>query len=80
MPSSLGRPRSRTTRSGWNAAACVERRLAVAGEAHLVALQPQRALERLGDLLVVLDDEHARVAAAGIHLHGQGYGDEVNLR
>ena len=37
----------------------VERRDAVAGEAHLVALQPQRALEHLGDLLVVLDDEDA---------------------
>ena len=37
----------------------VQRLDPVAGELHLVALQPQRALEHLRDLLVVLDDEHA---------------------
>ena len=68
MPSSLGSPRSRITRSGLNAADSVERRLAVGGDADLVALHAQRALEHLGDLLVVLDDEHAWVAAGGIHL------------
>ena len=51
------------TRSGLNADGVVERRLAVDGEPHLVALHAQRALENLGDLLVVLDDEHARVAS-----------------
>ena len=35
---------------------------AVARDAHLVALHPQRALERLGDVLVVLDDEDAGCA------------------
>ena len=37
----------------------VEPRLAVGGDAHLVALEPQRALEHVGDVAVVLDDEHA---------------------
>ena len=37
----------------------VERGDAVAGDAHLVALHPQRALQHLGDLLVVLDNEDA---------------------
>ena len=36
-----------------------ERRLAVRARAHLVALHAQGALQDLGDLLVVLDDEHA---------------------
>ena len=50
MPSSLGRPRSSTTRSGTNSEADVERGLAVARRPHLVALHAQRALEDLGDL------------------------------
>ena len=37
----------------------VERGDAVAGELDLVALEPQRALQHLGDLVVVLDHEHA---------------------
>ena len=37
----------------------VERLDAVPGELDVVALEPQRALQDLGDLLVVLDDEHA---------------------
>ena len=56
------------TRSGLKARRLVERRLAVAGDAHLVALQAQRALQDLGDLLVVLDDEHAWVASGDIHV------------
>ena len=51
----------------------VERRDAVARELDLVALQAQRALEDLGDLLVVLDDEHADGAAeASIATDGTG--------
>ena len=45
----------------------VERGLAVGGEADLVALQAQRALQDLGDLLVVLDDEHANGSGGGFH-------------
>ena len=37
----------------------VERGDAVAGELDVVALEPQLPLQDLGDLLVVLDDEHA---------------------
>ena len=37
----------------------VERLHAVAGDAYVVALQAQRALEYLGDVVVVLDDQHA---------------------
>ena len=37
----------------------VERLDAVVGELDVVALHPQRALQHLGDLLVVLDHEHA---------------------
>ncbi len=37
----------------------VERHEPVLGDADLVALHPQRALEHLGDRVVVLDDEHA---------------------
>ena len=68
MPSSLGSPRSRIDEVGVERRRLVERRLAVAGDAHLVALQAQRALQHLGDLLVVLDDEDAWVAAGGVHL------------
>ena len=45
----------------------VERRLAVERQPDLVALQAQRALEHLRDLLVVLDDEHARCAVRVRH-------------
>ena len=40
----------------------VERLAAVVGDLDLVALHAQRALQHLGDLLVVLDDEHANGA------------------
>ncbi len=36
---------------------------AVGGKLDLIALEPQRALEDLGDLLVVFDDEHANGTA-----------------
>jgi hypothetical protein len=55
----------------------VQRGLAVAGDAHLVTLQAQGALEHLGDLLVVLDDEHARVATVHSLLT---VGASVNVR
>src|SRR5687768_2121147 len=40
---------------------------AVAGQLDLVALHAQRALQDLGDLLVVLDDEDADWAGGGVH-------------
>jgi hypothetical protein len=58
----------------------VQRGLAVAGDAHLVALQSQRALEHQGDLLVVFDDEHAWVAAGRVHVALLTVGGDVNLR
>ena len=63
MPSRRGRPRSSTMRSGRKACASSSAAHAVAGELDLVALHAQRALQDLGDLLVVLDDEHADGAA-----------------
>ena len=45
----------------------VEPAHAVGGELDLVALEAQRALQDLGDLLVVLDDEHTHGTAGGIH-------------
>src|SRR4051794_16954242 len=50
----------------------VERRLAVAGDAHVVAVQAQGALEDLGDLVVVLDDEHPRIATDTGHRTAKG--------
>src|SRR6476619_3539128 len=49
----------------------VERRLAVPGDADVVAVQAQGALEDLRDLVVVLDDEHAGIAADTVHRSGQ---------
>ena len=65
IPSSRGRPRSSTSRSGRKAWYGVQRGDAVAGELDLVALDAQRALQDLGDVVVVLDDEHA--GGAGVH-------------
>ena len=56
-------------RSGRNACASSSARDAVAGDLDVVALEPQRALQDLGDLLVVLDDEHANGAGGGLHRH-----------
>ena len=64
----LGQPEVEDDEVGVERRRLVERRLAVGGDAHLVALQAQRALQDLGDLLVVFDDEHAWVAAGGVHL------------
>ena len=47
----------------------VERLHAVPGELDLVALQAQRALQHLGDVLVVLDDEDADRAVGRLHEH-----------
>ena len=46
-------------RSGRKACASSSACDAVGGELDVVALEAQRALQDLGDLLVVLDDEHA---------------------
>jgi hypothetical protein len=46
----------------------LERRAPVAGGAHLIALHAQRALERLGDVLVILDDQYARGAGEVVHV------------
>src|SRR4051794_36932649 len=51
----------------------VQRRLPIAGDAHVVAVQAQRALEDLGDLVVVLDDQHPGIAADTGHAR-EGYG------
>ena len=64
MPSSSRQPEVEHHQVGQEGVRVVERRDAVAGDAHLVALQAQRALEHLGDLLVVLDDEHATGGAS----------------
>ena len=47
----------------------VERLHAVGGELDVVAVEAQRALQDVGDLLVVLDDEHADRAVGGFHRH-----------
>ena len=47
----------------------VEAAHAVGGELDLVALEAQRALENLRDLLVVLDDEHANGASWRLPRH-----------
>ena len=53
--------------SGRKACASSSAAHAVGGELDLIALEAQRALEDLRDLLVVLDDEHADGTAGGIH-------------
>ena len=53
--------------SGQERVGLIEPAHAVGGELYLVALEAQRALEDLRDLLVVLDDEHAHGTAGGIH-------------
>src|SRR3954453_3272675 len=50
----------------------VERCLPAAAEAHVVAVQAQRALEHLRDLVVVLDDEHAGIATDTVHATAKG--------
>ncbi len=45
----------------------LQRSASVGGRAHLVSLHAQRALERLGDVLVVLDDEHPWCAGEVVH-------------
>ena len=53
--------------SGRNAWASSRPRTPSRGELDLVALEAQRALEDLRDLLVVFDDEHADGTAGGFH-------------
>ena len=52
---------------GRERAPVLQRGGTVGGGAHLVALHAQRALERLGDVLVVLDDEDAGCAGKVVH-------------
>ena len=76
----LGQPEVEDDEVGVERRRLAQRRLAVGGDAHLVALQAQRALEDLGDLLVVLDDEHAWVAAGRVHGALPTVGRHVNVR
>ena len=57
-PSMSGSPRSRRTTSGGSAAARAQGRGAVVGHHRLVAPGPQVDRQRLGQRLVVLDDQH----------------------
>ena len=58
-PSMSGRPRSSTTRSGWSAAAAVQRLGAVGGGDHVVLAGVQVDPQRAQDLRLVVDDEDA---------------------
>ena len=68
------------TRSGLKAADWSSAASPSAGHAHLVALQAQRPLQDLGDLLVVLDDEHAWVASGDTHVQRTTVGRYVKAR
>src|SRR4051794_17882297 len=57
----LGQPEVEDDEVGHEVVGRAEGRLAVGGDARLVALEAQRALQDLGDVLVVLDDEDARL-------------------
>ena len=76
----LGQPEVEDDEVGVEGRRLVERRLAVCGHAHLVALQAQRPLQDLGDLLVVLDDEHAWVASGETHVQRTTVGRYVKAR
>src|SRR3954447_10897227 len=52
---------------GQEGVGLVQRGHAVGGDLDVVALEPQRALQDLGDVLVVLDDEDADRASGGLH-------------
>ena len=62
MPSMPGQAEVEHDQIGEEGLGVVERLRAVAGQLDVVALHPQRALQDLGDLLVVLDDQHANGA------------------
>ena len=64
MPSMPGRPRSRTTTSGWCARGELERLLAGRGEVDVVAAGSQVDAERAPDLRLVVDDEHTAALTA----------------
>ena len=66
-PVELGQAEVEDHQIGQERVRRVERRHAVAGHAHVVALHPQHPLERLRDLIVVLDDEHPRAACVIVH-------------
>ena len=64
MPSSFGQPEVEHDQVGLEHARLVERLLAVAGDAHVVALLVEGALQHAGDVGVVLDDEHTRASTS----------------
>ena len=59
----LGQPEVEHDRVGLEHAGLLERGLAVAGHAHVVALLVEGAAKHAGDVGVVLDDEHTRAPA-----------------
>ena len=59
MPSMPGRPRSRSTTSGWVCGGEPQRLLAGGGQVDVVAAGPQVHLEGAPDLRLVVDDQHA---------------------
>src|SRR5437868_3016218 len=63
----LGQPEIQQDHVGQEGMRLIQRIHAVAREAHVVALHPQRTLERERDLVVVLDHEHARGARKVVH-------------
>ena len=67
MPSMPGQAEVEHDQVGEEGLGVVERLRAVGGELDVVALHAQRALEDLGDLLIVLDDEHANGPLGGFH-------------
>ena len=66
-PVELGQPEVEHDQVGQEGVDLLQAGRAVTGHAHLVALQAQRALEHLGDLLVVLDDQHAHGSGGRFH-------------
>ena len=60
-----GQPEVEHQQVGQEGVVGVQRRDAVTGELDLVALDAQRALQHLGDVVVVLDDQDA--GGAGVH-------------
>src|SRR3954470_13546866 len=75
-----GQPEVEHDQIGQEGMDVLERLDAVAGELDLIALQAQRALQHLRDVLVVLDDEHAYGAVRGIHGCLTDYVGELNGR
>ena len=71
-PSSFGQPEVEDHEVGHELLGDLERRDAVGRGAHLVALLAQRAAQDVGDLVVVLDDEHAAGDGLAVEHQSQG--------